>query len=944
MASRISELIVKIGAQTGDFKKALAQTTRDLESQAAKLSNVGATFGVGLSAPILGLGAAAVKAFGDLDALKRGLATVSTSAAEAERMLSDLREVAKLPGLGFREAVQGAVNLRAVGFSADQTKRILGEFGNALAGVGRGKEDLNEVIRQLGQLSSRGKVTADNLKPIIERVPQAAAIIRKEFGTIDTEQLQKLGVSSEVFIQKLLDGLGKLPRATGGIKNELENLRDTGEQALSQLGEAIAPVATAFIRSSVPVIESVGAIAQAFQQLPSAVQNGVFALVGIAASVGPISLAAAAVVRMRSAIVDLLKLEFAQSIIVQFVAIRTAAAGATGAIGTLQAVMAGIAASSIGTAIAAAFTPIGIAVAGIALHLDNIRKAWRDLRAELDNDAFLKTLLRRFPEMSSAAKQAASDLGFFAKQSDDTGRAALSLSQKQAAANTALKAAFSTLRVDGPQKSTDELSKLKSALDTVRQAYKDGTVDAAAVTRATEAYNKAVKDLTGGLQTLEQRGLVAVRSLDDLAQKVIIPQKFQDGVQKAGEAVAAFILASEPIGTKLPTYVSQFGESLMKVVPRFNADMELIGYSIRTITDELAIASDKFEKLARQTSSVDPYNLKIGDNRPIPQIQIDPRKDKRLEGTYLDTNQRMKNAGIDNQAELNARAKAAGDLYERVNNEVKAGTRNAKDAKRAYEEWIEAEKKAAGITDKPSKAQKELARQVSTIVTDLSRSITKLIFEGGKVGQVFKNIGLEIAKSFTRLAIEQGVDLLIKSLGKLLLKVIDVGGTFGKIFGTAGKDIGKTASTIGSTAASGGESAAAGGGGGGGGSILDILGNVANVLSYVQGRRMEQDIGRIEVTSRSIMNDLANLRADEWSRFNSNWLRLGEILTAVRGVYDGLSQINFSGLGGATAAGTGTTYNFYGPISIEAQGASADEIMADFTRKLKLVAPGFNRG
>lgn len=932
MASRISELIVKIGAQTGDFKNALAQTTRELESSAAKLTNIGTTFGVGLSAPILGLGAAAVRSFGEIDALKRGLVTVSKSAEEAEKQFADLREVAKLPGLGFKEAVQGAVNLRAVGFSAAESSRILGEFGNALAGVGRGKEDLNEVIRQLGQLSSRGKVTADNLKPIIERVPQAAGIIRKEFGTIDTEALQKMGVDSDRFIKVLLDGLSQLPRATGGIKNEMENLRDTTEIALAQIGQAVAPVATQFIQASSPIISTVGDIASAFQSLPKIVQNGTFALIGIAAAAGPIALAAAGVVRMRSAIVDLLKLEFAQAIIVQFTAIRTAALGATTAVGGVQAALGAIAASSAGTAIAAIFTPLGIAIAGIALHLDGIRKAWRELKAEMDNDAFLKTLLRRFPEMTSAAKQAATDLGFFARQSDDAARAALNLSFKQAETNKALKGALATLGVKAP---SAELQQLKAALESVQGAYKRGEVDIGTLNRATEAYGKQVKALRGELEQAKQF------SFQDFVREEVF-SRITSGWNTARDAVADFTTASYNMNAQLKLVASSAEE--------MNPIVDTLGAKLKTaFRDPISEILKLNAELVTLQANADIANRILTANSRSPVRNLP------LPGT-VGTDERMRGAGIDTQGDLRRKADELGDIWQQVDAEVKAGTRSAQDAKRAYEEWTEAEKRAAGITGdrarQSGKAWQGLGRQVSTIVTDLSRGISDIIFEGGKVGEVFQKIGIDIGKSITRYAIEKGVNLLIDSLGKLLGKVIDVGGAFGKVFGggaSAAGGIGSAAGGIGGAIGSGGS--AAGTATSALSSAVGLVGAIGSAvtavfsgLQYLNSRRMEQDIGRIEVTSRSIMNDLANLRSDEWSRFNSNWLRLGEILTAVRSIYDGLSQVNFSALNGlqpATQTAGGVVFN--GPVTFEVTANNVDELMEGITRRLKLVDNRFSR-
>lgn len=71
--------------------------------------------------------------------------------------------------------------------------------------------------------------------------------------------------------------------------------------------------------------------------------------------------------------------------------------------------------------------------------------------------------------------------------------------------------------------------------------------------------------------------------------------------------------------------------------------------------------------------------------------------------------------------------------------------------------------------------------------------------------------------------------------------------------------------------------------------ISGVISAVTGVLQYLQGRRMEQDIGRIEVTTRSIMNDLANLRKDSWTRHNQMSEMLGRLLDYSGPIYGNIT-------------------------------------------------------
>lgn len=288
-----ANLIVKIG---GLLDSSLDRATRSAVSRiknlGAELTSIGSSFSLGITAPIVAFGAAAVNAGKEIESLKLALQSIEGSAAGAERRFRELQEVAKLPGLGVREAVQADLALRAYGLTAERAKEATLAFGNALASAGRGKADLAETVRQFGQLSAAGKLTAENLKPIIERVPQVASILRQQFGVATAEALRDLGVTSQQAIDAIIAGLKELPPVTGGLKNSLENLGDAAEKTLAKWGETLKPFVDRFIEDFAnPLLERVESLADSFKELPSSTQTAIVAIAAVAAASGPALLA-----------------------------------------------------------------------------------------------------------------------------------------------------------------------------------------------------------------------------------------------------------------------------------------------------------------------------------------------------------------------------------------------------------------------------------------------------------------------------------------------------------------------------------------------------------------------------------------------------------------------------------------------------------------------------
>jgi tape measure domain-containing protein len=174
------------------------------------------------------------------DSLRLGMVSLTGSVEDATDRMSELRTLAKDPGLGFAQVVETDIRLRSAGISASVSERAIREFGNALAVVGKGKEELDGVALALSQIASKGKVSAEEINQIAERVPQIRTVMKDVFGTADTEKLQKMGITSEEFIDRVVKGLEKIPRAIVGLQGKWDNLTDSMTSRLADIGTGIA--------------------------------------------------------------------------------------------------------------------------------------------------------------------------------------------------------------------------------------------------------------------------------------------------------------------------------------------------------------------------------------------------------------------------------------------------------------------------------------------------------------------------------------------------------------------------------------------------------------------------------------------------------------------------------------------------------------------------------
>lgn len=195
------------------------------------LRTLGQTLTTYATIPLALAGAAAMKFYFEMDGIKRGLDAITGSTQQTNSYLSQYLELAKLPGLGFKEVAHHGLVWAALGMNIGTATKLMKEFGNANALGGKGKQEFDTIMFQLTQLQSKGKVIAEDLKPILNASPIIAKSLKDRYNTTDSgdiqKQLEAKGLGSTEFINTLVQDLSKLERVTTGAKNAWENFTDS---------------------------------------------------------------------------------------------------------------------------------------------------------------------------------------------------------------------------------------------------------------------------------------------------------------------------------------------------------------------------------------------------------------------------------------------------------------------------------------------------------------------------------------------------------------------------------------------------------------------------------------------------------------------------------------------------------------------------------------------
>lgn len=242
LGSALSQVTPKI--DLGKAKAAASKLADDVENglgEAIQALNPLKQIGVGVAA-FAAAGAATgfqlMKASAEFDSEKQAL-YAKEGQRGGDQALGDLKGIAKAPGIGFEESVSAYVGLRNADLDKNFSEQLIKEFANATASGGGGAAEFGRIMYQLKQAAPREYLQQEDLGPIGEAGVPINALLKKLYGTGDTEELKSKGVTAKQALHDLVGELAKMPRVAGGYQNALDNLADSMKFAEVAAGDSL---------------------------------------------------------------------------------------------------------------------------------------------------------------------------------------------------------------------------------------------------------------------------------------------------------------------------------------------------------------------------------------------------------------------------------------------------------------------------------------------------------------------------------------------------------------------------------------------------------------------------------------------------------------------------------------------------------------------------------
>ncbi len=180
----------------------------------------------------------------DFDSLNAAIKLVSGSTAEFAINQSFLRKTADDLGLEIVGLTKNFKNFYAAsvtaGLSGEQTRKIFEQVSRVGANLKLSQDDLNGVFTAFGQIISKGKVQAEELRGQIgERLPGAFAVAAKAIG-VTQAQLNKMLQDGKVISTDFLPKFAaELEKTFGGGSERVEGL----QAAVNRFSNALKDIA-----------------------------------------------------------------------------------------------------------------------------------------------------------------------------------------------------------------------------------------------------------------------------------------------------------------------------------------------------------------------------------------------------------------------------------------------------------------------------------------------------------------------------------------------------------------------------------------------------------------------------------------------------------------------------------------------------------------------------
>ena len=289
---KVKKFADKAGNELSGFSKKANEAWKtfgtELQGLGQKMQMTGAAMTLGITTPIVGLGKQAIDAAAKMQSMRASMTAITGSAQMAETQLKDLESMAGRTATGYDLLTQASMGLVA-GFDGDVkgANYVLERFATLSNVLNVSRTDFERVTTNLIQIGGTSRLAGDELREMSNILPNFRSLLKEAFGTNQTEQLAKFGISG----RQALEGIARAIDAQGFKANtqtynaQLQVLSTEFFKLKVVAGEVLLPMATMVVQSLIPAFQS---LAENIRNLTPEQKKLALGLIAATAAAGPL--------------------------------------------------------------------------------------------------------------------------------------------------------------------------------------------------------------------------------------------------------------------------------------------------------------------------------------------------------------------------------------------------------------------------------------------------------------------------------------------------------------------------------------------------------------------------------------------------------------------------------------------------------------------------------
>lgn len=312
----VGRLFVQIGADIKGFQAGMAKVEATLKDVGSSVSSVGRSFTAGLTLPIAGAGAMALKTASNYESLRVQLNTLTGSAEEGARAFERLVEFSAGTPFQLQDLVRANNTLLGFGMNSDDAFESLQRLGDISSATGG---DLQAIAVAFGQSSAEGKLFTRDIRQLINQGVPAIKLLSESMGVAQSEILNlaeqgeiSFDILQESFRKATEEGgifAGSTERQSQTISGVFSTLKDNVSIALAELGQTIFD--TFNLKEVIQQTTSfIGQLVDRFQNLSDETKKRILIIVGVIGAGGPLLIALGGIISILGSVAGAFSLLF----------------------------------------------------------------------------------------------------------------------------------------------------------------------------------------------------------------------------------------------------------------------------------------------------------------------------------------------------------------------------------------------------------------------------------------------------------------------------------------------------------------------------------------------------------------------------------------------------------------------------------------------------------